>query len=536
MRCYRCGATLSNDDFCTACGADVKLYKRIVKLSNSFYNEALRKAKVRDLSGAVESLKQSLKCNKNNVEARNLLGLVYFEMGETVQALSEWIISKNIRPKKNIADDFMAELQDNTGKLSTIDQTIKKYNQALSYANQDSIDLAIIQLKKIVSMNPKLLAAYQLLALCYIKTEQWDRARRIILRAEKLDTNNTNLKYYLREVERAMSERADGGGDTRNFHHEDAFTYQSGNETIIQPINERERGSTVTVLNIIIGLVVGAAIMWFLVLPARIQSARTDTQNQLQQTSDELASRNADIGELEKRVEALQEDNDKLKEQLSGFTSDSGLMNNYNYLMQAAQRFMEHPEDAKDAAESLSHIDPSSVSADAIGVSKEFADLYQYMSGIVSDQAARSLLDDGEKKYNEGNYSAAIELLEDAVLFAPASDEALYYLAQSYIHDDNESQGRMLLNQLITKFPDSRYAQRASEYLSSGEVDNSAAAPAGNTGTNRSGEAAESADTAESTGTTGNEEAADTAESAGAEGNGGAEDTGTAGAGAGALN
>lgn len=54
------------------------------------------------------------------------------------------------------------------------------------------------------------------------------------------------------------------------------------------------------------------------------------------------------------------------------------------------------------------------------------------------------------------------------MLFAPDSDEALYYLAQSYIHDNNESQGRMLLNQLITKFPDSRYAQRAGEYLSSG--------------------------------------------------------------------
>ncbi|MBO6138298.1 MAG: tetratricopeptide repeat protein [Lachnospiraceae bacterium] len=453
----------------------MKLYKRIVKLSNSFYNEALRKAKVRDLSGAAESLKQSLKCNKNNVEARNLLGLVYFEMGETVQALSEWIISKNIRSKKNIADDFMAELQDNTGKLSTIDQTIKKYNQALSYANQDSVDLAIIQLKKIVSMNPKLLAAYQLLALCYIKTEQWDRAKRIILKATKIDTNNTTLKYYLREVETAMSERADGGGDSRNFHHEDAFTYQSGNETIIQPINERERGSSFTVLNIIIGLIVGAAIMWFLVLPARIQTAKSDTQTQLQETSDELTSRNADIGELKKRVEALQEDNEKLKEQLSGFTSDSGLMNNYNYLMEAAQEFMEHPEDAKRAAEILSNIDPNSVSADSIGVSEAFANLYEYMSGVVSEQAARATLDDGEKKYNEGNYSAAIELLEDAVLFAPNSDEALYYLAQSYIHDNNESQGRLLLNKLITNFPDSRYAQRASEYLSSGQTDDAAA-------------------------------------------------------------
>ena len=82
MKCYNCGCTLSEDDFCTACGADVRTYKRIVRLSNRYYNEGLEKARVRDLTGAAASLKLSLKCNKNNVQARNLLGLVFFETGE----------------------------------------------------------------------------------------------------------------------------------------------------------------------------------------------------------------------------------------------------------------------------------------------------------------------------------------------------------------------------------------------------------------------------------------------------------------------
>ena len=29
-----------------------------------------------------------------NIDARNLLGLVYFETGEVVEALTEWVISK----------------------------------------------------------------------------------------------------------------------------------------------------------------------------------------------------------------------------------------------------------------------------------------------------------------------------------------------------------------------------------------------------------------------------------------------------------
>ena len=73
MFCYNCGCHLSEHDFCTSCGADVSLYKKIMCMSNRFYNDGLEKAGVRDLTGAINSLRQSLKFNKNNIEARNLL-------------------------------------------------------------------------------------------------------------------------------------------------------------------------------------------------------------------------------------------------------------------------------------------------------------------------------------------------------------------------------------------------------------------------------------------------------------------------------
>ena len=170
-------------------------------LSNRFYNEGLEKASVRDLSGAINSLRQSLKFNKNNVEARNLLGLVYFETGEVVAALSEWVISKNLRPKKNIADDYIDMVQSNPTKLETINQTIKKYNQALLYCNQDSKDLAIIQLKKVLSLNPKFIRAHQLLALLYIDAEDWPRAEKELRKCEKIDVGNTVTKRYMKEVD-----------------------------------------------------------------------------------------------------------------------------------------------------------------------------------------------------------------------------------------------------------------------------------------------------------------------------------------------
>ena len=54
MICYNCGCRLSEQDFCTGCGADVSLYKKVIYLSNRLYNDGLEKASVR-----VRSARQS---------------------------------------------------------------------------------------------------------------------------------------------------------------------------------------------------------------------------------------------------------------------------------------------------------------------------------------------------------------------------------------------------------------------------------------------------------------------------------------------
>ena len=71
--------------------------KKIVYHSNYWYNDGLRKAQMRDMSGAIASLRRSLQFNRENIAARNLLGLVYYGIGEVPEALVEWIISKNLK-------------------------------------------------------------------------------------------------------------------------------------------------------------------------------------------------------------------------------------------------------------------------------------------------------------------------------------------------------------------------------------------------------------------------------------------------------
>ena len=105
MNCMNCGAFLTDMDldYCPNCGYNVLIQKKVDYLSKIFYNQGLEKASIRDLSGAIACLKQSLMYDKRNIRARNLLGLVYFETGEVVSALSEWVISKNLQPTRNLS-------------------------------------------------------------------------------------------------------------------------------------------------------------------------------------------------------------------------------------------------------------------------------------------------------------------------------------------------------------------------------------------------------------------------------------------------
>ena len=108
MKCMYCGAELSDSAYCPVCGRDISVQRQAIVLSGIYYNEGLEKAEVRDLSGAILLLRQSLKFNKENIQARNLLGLVYFEMGEAVSALSEWVISRNLKPDHNLATRYIS--------------------------------------------------------------------------------------------------------------------------------------------------------------------------------------------------------------------------------------------------------------------------------------------------------------------------------------------------------------------------------------------------------------------------------------------
>ncbi len=462
MVCYQCGCHLSEQDYCTSCGADVSLYKKILSMSNHYYNEGLEKANVRDLTGAIDSLEQSLKFNSRNVEARNLLGLVYYEIGECTEAMSEWILSMNVEPKKNIASDYIQRIQNNPTRYDSIRQTMRKFNQALEYCKQGSKDLAVIQLKKVLSLSPRFVKAHLLLALLHIDNEEWEKARKELSKVLNIDRGNTQALRYMQEVDKMLTPDDLDKSDKKR-KKDDTVRYQSDNELIIQPGNlaDGTRGGFSTVLNIFIGLILGAAVMYFLVLPATQRAAQDDAQQRVDTIAGQLDTKTNQIQQLENQITSLEKSKEQLEEQLDVYEGTEGKLKEMDQLFAAASTYLE-TKDTTLTAEKLDQIRENVKIEEA---SEEFQALYRVLLGIIGPELSASYHEAGFVSFRNDDYDSAIEKYLKAVYYDPSNAEALYDLGNAYRRKGDAVNAIATFNKVIDLFPDTDWARKAGQFL-----------------------------------------------------------------------
>lgn len=447
MRCYRCNSLLDDNDYCLKCGTDVSVYKVVVRASNTYYNQGLARAQVRDLTGAVQSLRTSISINKNNVKARNLLGLVYYEMGEVVMALTEWVISKNIKPERNVAGVYIDKVQAEPNKLEAMNQAIKKFNLSLQYAKDGNCDMALIQLKKVVNMNPKLIKAGLLLALLFIRNGEKERARKTLNKVIAIDRNNTTALRYLDEINgTGIAREKDDDGIVKKRRKGHIQESVSGHDVILPPNSYKEPSSGVfTVLSILLGVVIGAAMIWYLVVPAKLANINYDNNQTVLRYSELLAANAIDIANLKSQIEDLETERDTLSLQYSGSSAEVEM---YVLLTEAANAYVNN-----NFAEALVMLEKIDIALLPTQTAKEvYSTMLEYSSGGADRFKAT-----GVRAYMDGDYESAISYLAAATIYNSADDEAVYYLGISYEAAAETDSAIACYQSFLQKFPTSAY-------------------------------------------------------------------------------
>lgn len=328
--CPNCGAHIKKNGYCSSCHMPLPVLKKAFNTSDYYYNIGYDRAVARDLSGAIDSLNISLRYNKKNIMSRNLLGLVYYEMGEIVNALSQWVMSVNYQSSGNLASKYLKELRQDPTLLANVDQIAQKYNQALAYAKSEDFDLAIIQLKSVLSANPHFVKGYLLLALLYINSDNYERARTTLRRVLKIDKANTLAIHYLHEMgdtDENIIEMSKGSVENDGLLEadEEAITLsttgsKSGSKIklFFNDLIERYKAKAVSRgeygeisfakysgIYVLLGMVLGIFLLYFFVVPAQKRKIIDEKDKLIKSYSEELADKNATINSLTNEIANL---------------------------------------------------------------------------------------------------------------------------------------------------------------------------------------------------------------------------------------
>lgn len=465
MTCPNCGKEYSYGSTCPYCNVDTVLFTGTVRTSDTLYNKALGKIKVSDLSGAVDCLSKSIYINKNNTQARNLLGLIQYEIGHVGEALKNWVISCGLQKEDNPAATYIETIQKNSRALERLNDSIRIYNQALNDIWQKSDDMAIIKLKQAVDLNPKFVDALNLLSFCYLIQKDKSRALSTAERVLAIDVNNTIALSYYNEL--APAPRI-GGGKSRRKPAAAASEPQNTPVTPYKKVVLHERRNVnfhiEGILALVIGVVITLGVVFVLVLPAldRGQAVQmSDMQERLLQTEEAfeyyLQERDQTITEQQGRINRLEAQVDEWAQMYYAQERTFDILHAFELLRDGRLR---------EAVDALGGVDME-------GLPPDIAERANEIRAVAYPQLAQQYFSEGFAAYHARppDLEKARVDFERAHRYArhlgdnPLRGDVLYYLGWTYSRLDMIEEAIEYFERMIEDFPNHRYTWHAQNRL-----------------------------------------------------------------------
>lgn len=446
MKCPNCGFEFFEGCHCPDCGVDVYVFHKTRSASIRLYNEALGLAEEKDLSGAATNLEQSLLFDKNNVQARNLLGLIYCETGRIGDALKHWIISTSILPEGNAAAGYIDFLRKNGREMEKCNDAIRMYNQAITYLKQGSDDLAIIQLKKSIDNNPDFLDAYNLMTLCCIEDKNIKRAQHFNDIVLKRDIRNPLALHYAQLIGNTPApsplkkqEKAKSPVSVKKTDSNPPIPRYKRKEKTNSVLEKRD------LLAFLIGIAVSAVVILVLIVPALNEGKDTkisELEAAVENYAGETNMSPEEVLSMRTELEKLQEENKLLR-------SEENKQANLELLETAVSQMADNDYEA-----CVTTLD----SIDTVSFSEEDMAKYNSLKTTAYPKAADSYYTKGKSQFLSNNFTEAKTYLETAMKYTSNEnfvDDAIYYLGRIAEKDGDTDLAKKYYNRIVSEYPNS---------------------------------------------------------------------------------
>ena len=418
-------------------------------------------AKERNLSSALNALSISLGLNKKNTDARNLYGLIQFEMGEETKALISWVISININPINNPAQNYLQKLRNKSAYLEKSQDAISKYNKAISQIKTVNYDMARITLKQAVDIRPHFVKAMLALALLDIREGKSSEAKKLLENVLAIDRFNTKAITYLEEMKPLTEKNARKeklsviGSPVKKEKHVE-------NVNNGMPVTEiyKNYSGMFTAINVGIGLIVGACAMVFLYMPTMKVALNNAHNKEIVEISQQLNDVNLSIETLKSENEGLNEQVNKLTEVNNTSTENMNYkLLQYVYFLGLIKEY--NTKNYTRAAEIFSNLDVGQLTDVDNGLGISVTGTFAEMAPKMRDEGPKLLLKVADGLNRSGDFAGAIGYYDAALRISPDYVEAKYKKALAYKTMGDVDTANNLFTEIITNYPDDRFANES---------------------------------------------------------------------------
>ena len=439
----------------------MKKNRRLEQISNGYYNLGLSLAKERNLSSALNALSISLGLNKKNTDARNLYGLIQFEMGEETKALISWVISININPINNPAQNYLQKLRNKSAYLEKSQDAISKYNKAISQIKTVNYDMARITLKQAVDIRPHFVKAMLALALLDIREGKSSEAKKLLENVLAIDRFNTKAITYLEEMKpltekNARKEKLNVIGSPVK-KEKPVENVNNG-----MPVTEiyKNYSGMFTAINVGIGLIVGACAMVFLYMPTMKVALNNAHNKEIVEISQQLNDVNLSMETLKSENEGLNEQVNKLTEVNNTSTENMNYkLLQYVYFLGLIKEY--NTKNYTRAAEIFSNLDVGQLTDVDNGLGISVTGIFAEMAPKMRDEGPKLLLKVADGLNRSGDFAGAIGYYDAALRISPDYVEAKYKKALAYKTMGDVDTANNLFTEIITNYPDDRFANES---------------------------------------------------------------------------
>ncbi|MBE5986887.1 tetratricopeptide repeat protein [Lacrimispora xylanisolvens] len=428
--------------------------RRIRVIANSYYNMGLEKARLRDLTGSVDCLKKCLHFNKYMTDARNLLGLIYYEVGEVGDALVQWVISKNLQSEDNRADYYLEVIQKKKGTMDLERRAVRRFNQALAYVKSESEDLAILQLNKAVEDKPNYVKAQLLFALLYIVREDYQKAGKAVNKVLQIDHNHPKALYY-KSIMKETGTRVKPEREPEKRKLKNVVSHrQMQDDDVIIPPSYKENTRDQAVLNILAGLLLGAAVVFFMVMPANTKSINDNHNKEMLKYSEQLSQANQKADLLTQQLNTLESEKKTAEDSLASLTNNSdSVLAQYQSVIGILQAYKK--DDFPSAVKIYADLNPGLIAS---------ADVQAIIVEIKKDMAQKGcpILESlGDKAMEAGDSQSALNYYAKCIELKPDSWQAKFKTAVIYKGMDQKDQANGLFSDIINNSKDETLSAKA---------------------------------------------------------------------------